>query len=177
MRVNLLVAAVAAVFMVTGVSVQDAAAKPGATTVKKSPVTKKAPAKKGLTGTTAPGKRDMKKGMTKGVKPVGAKKPALRSAAINSGGVKPMAKPAAAATIAGKPALNKPRPGGLHGAAGKPAARKGMVKEGHPAARRPSVKPTVERPDVKKPRHPDTGAKVNAADIQKKAFPRKSATK
>jgi len=129
---------------------------------------------------TAPSKRDVKKGMTKGMKPVGAKKPALRpsTAAINSGGVKPMAKPAAAATIAGKPALKQPkaRPA-LHGAAGKPAAGKGMVKEGHPAARRPSVKPTVERPDVKKPRHPDSGAKINAADIQKKAFPRKSATK
>jgi len=175
MRVNLLIAAVAAVFMVTGVSVQDAAAKPS--TVKKSPVTKKAPTKKGLSGVTAPGKRDVKKGITKGVKPV-AKKPGFKkphtSGALTAGGVKPMAKPAA--TI-GKPALKpKARPS-LHGAAAKPA-HKPMVKEGHPAARRPSLKPAGDRPDAKKAARPgDKRPMVNKADLAKKAFPRKAATK
>ena len=179
MRANLLIATVTAVFMVTGFSVQDAAAKPGATTVKRS-VTKKAPTKKGLTGTTAPGKRDVKKGLTKGAKPVPTKA-GLRKSAINTTGVKPsMAKPGAA-TI-GKPALKpKARPAGLHGAAGKPA-HKPMVKEGHPAARRPSaIKPTGDRPDAKKAaRNADNRPKVDAAGaaaIQKKAFQRKSSTK
>jgi hypothetical protein len=170
MRAKLQIAVVAAVFIVTSVATDDAAAKPGTPGVT-TPAPAKSPAfKKGRLGKSLPGKKDMHQARPKvsrtqvqGAAPAAGQgrattpKP-IRQSAVRKPGSGTAVRNAPRAALPGAigPKASPKAPGGqpvakTPGATVRPihkSSRKPMVKAAHHGAKLGHIKPKTQRPAV-----------------------------